>query len=218
MINHVSFDFDGVIIDSLECMEYAWSHSCSILDIDKRFSEYIPFIGIPFDKILEMLSIAQEKRGILTKSYNILASSRCDLIHIYPNIKDVLNYLQEAGVVTTLVTSKSKKRTFELLRHFGLDTFESVVTPNDVELGRGKPSPDPLILACKEVNKCPASTVYIGDMKSDYDCATSAGASFCYASWGYGNQSWLPRNVVSLSSPYDLRQYFQKILQQTLDQ
>ena len=57
MKNSVFFDFDGVLIDSLPCMEFAWYHVQSEFDIENTFHEYQRYIGIPFFEILTLLSI-----------------------------------------------------------------------------------------------------------------------------------------------------------------
>jgi len=211
MIKHVSFDFDGVVIDSLECMEFAWNHSCAILEINKQFSEYIPHIGIPFEEILQKLDIPSSSASILTRSYSVLSSSRIDLVQVYPGIQDALNFIKLRGIKLSLVTSKSRKRTLELLKNLDLELFDTVVTPDDVSPGKGKPCPDPLILACSTVNETTDTTIYIGDMKTDYLCAKSAGSMFCYASWGYGEKFWNPPDCMSLSSPLDLPAFLAKI-------
>lgn len=211
MIKHVSFDFDGVVIDSLECMEFAWEHSCNILEINRRFSEYIIHIGIPFEQILQKLDIPPSSAFLLTCLYSVLSSARIDLIRIYPGVKDAINGMKLKGIRLSLVTSKSRKRTLELLSKLDLELFDTVVTPDDVPLGKGKPCPDPLILACSNVNEAADTTIYIGDMKTDYLCAKSAGSLFCYASWGYGERFWNPPDSMSLSSPLDLPAFLDKI-------
>lgn len=127
-------------------------------------------------------------------------------------MKEILRNLKNKNVAISLVTSKSRSRTYELLDKLDLKLFDSVVTPDDVEPGRGKPCPDPLILACKQVDRTPSTTVYIGDMESDFHCADSAGSLFCYASWGYGDKFWKPPNSLCLSSPNDLTSYLIKVI------
>ena len=45
MIKLIIFDFDGVLIDSIHNMEYAWQLSCKKCDIKVHFSKYKKFIG-----------------------------------------------------------------------------------------------------------------------------------------------------------------------------
>ena len=55
MKNTVLFDFDGVLIDSLPCMEFAWQHVQSEFNIKNDFREYHNHIGIPFFEILNSI-------------------------------------------------------------------------------------------------------------------------------------------------------------------
>ena len=54
---------------------------------------------------------------------------------------------------------------------------------------RGKPHPDPLLLANKLLRIAPSNSVYLGDMESDLVAAVSAGWKFMHAGWGYGEIS-----------------------------
>lgn len=52
---------------------------------------------------------------------------------------------------------------------------------------RHKPQPDPILRALELLGVEPSAAVwYVGDDEADYRAATAAGASFAWASWGYG--------------------------------
>ena len=59
-IRSVLFDFDGVLIDSLPCMEVAWQSVMQTFPITTTFQAYTSHIGRPFLSILSLLNIPKE--------------------------------------------------------------------------------------------------------------------------------------------------------------
>ena len=61
-----------------------------------------------------------------------------------------------------------------------------MICPEDVS--RGKPNPDPLLKVNKVFDLRPnqISSLYVGDMFSDYQASISANWHFVHAAWGYG--------------------------------
>jgi HAD superfamily hydrolase (TIGR01509 family) len=103
------------------------------------------------------------------------------------NALNGLKSLSDKGVKLSVVTSKSPVRTSAILSNLFSDiVFDAVITPEQVSEGRGKPSPDPLLLACIKVGVEPSASVYIGDMEVDRLAAKAAGMNFIHANWGYG--------------------------------
>ena len=49
----------------------------------------------------------------------------------------------------------------------------------------GKPNPDQLLLACKQLNVAAANCVYVGDARSDIVAGRSAGMATIAATYGY---------------------------------
>ena len=82
-----------------------------------------------------------------------------------------------------IVTSKPKERTDLILNR--LPFFDFVSCPS--ESLNGKPSPDQMLYTLKKLRLNPDEVVYVGDMKTDYDCADAAGVKFVHAKYGYGD-------------------------------
>jgi phosphoglycolate phosphatase-like HAD superfamily hydrolase len=78
--------------------------------------------------------------------------------------------------------------------------FSTVRTPSGG--GRGKPAPDPILLALTDLGVDPADAVYVGDMPVDQEAAHRAGVPYVHAGWGYGCPG-APSAVVA-ESPKDL--------------
>ena len=87
--------------------------------------------------------------------------------------------------------------------------FASIITPESVREGRGKPYADQLLKSCLESGSNPSNTLYVGDMEVDYHCAKNSSVEFAHALWGYGSHQKYQR-YLSFSSPKDLTDYFFK--------
>ncbi len=187
-IEHIAFDLDGVLIDSLALMSEAWEHAMSELQLIYSFSEYKKRVGMPFYEILKAMGVDSKYFNKIEDVYNKFAINNSDKICEYPAVKSGLIKLKKAGVKLSVVTSKNKQRTEEIINKlFDGVEFDVVVTPDDTPSGRGKPNPDPILYACIQLGVDPNNSLYIGDMDVDREASKRAGTHFVYANWGYGD-------------------------------
>lgn len=112
---------------------------------------------------------------------------------------EILHVFVAFGWRLGVVTSKPLERAAPLLTNLGCP-FSTVRTPNGG--GRGKPAPDPVLLALADLGVDPADAVYVGDMAVDQEAARRAGVPYVHAGWGYGCPG-SPSPVVA-ESPKDL--------------
>lgn len=187
-VQHLSFDLDGVLIDSLPVMELAWRGVQKETGINIPFSLYKQYIGFPFLDILDLIGVPPSLQHDVKNIYNNLSMQNHDKIKIYPGILQSLQKAKQYGFDISIVTSKTRERTEDIINNQlkGIE-FDAIVTCDDVENKRGKPHPDSLLKACIEVEKDPIYSVYIGDMDSDRETALRAGVHFIHAAWGIGN-------------------------------
>jgi HAD superfamily hydrolase (TIGR01549 family) len=187
-IQHVSFDLDGVLIDSLPLMKKAWNHSMSLLGLEYLFDDYVKGVGMPFYNILEQMGIPDKYHKQIFELYNQYSVDNLEEISVTPGAVDQLKRLHGLGVKVSVVTSKNKARTECIIDQLiGREFIDFVVSPEDIPSGRGKPNPDPILLACTSLGADPYNTIYVGDMSVDKEAASRAGTHFVYANWGYGD-------------------------------
>jgi CMP-N-acetylneuraminic acid synthetase/phosphoglycolate phosphatase-like HAD superfamily hydrolase len=187
-INHIIFDLDGVLINSLDVMKNSWSVVVEKFNLDIPFSEYQKHIGKPFFDILNELRIDLTLAQDIQSLYDEISTIHMNEIVVYSGVIESLVKLSKIGYKISVVTSKSKDRTSALIKLLFSDRviFDSVVSPEDIPSGRGKPSPDGILLASILTGIDPSNAIYIGDMQVDSDAAIRAGVQFIYAGWGYG--------------------------------
>ena len=187
-INHVCFDLDGCLIDSLVVMEKSWEVAMENVGLTIEFQRYKEHVGKPFKSILKELEIDDKHFKDIERAYSKTSSDNVNDIVVYDGVIQCLEKLQDAGVRISIATSKPRKRTLDLLdKLFEGVIFDSVVTPDDVT--SGKPFPDQLLKCCTDVGSEPQRSLYVGDMSVDAEAAKRAGFRFIAAAWGYGTLS-----------------------------
>jgi phosphoglycolate phosphatase len=82
------------------------------------------------------------------------------------------------------MTNKSRRFSEPLLTRFeSFATCATLVCPDDV--GKGKPDPAGLLLACSQLNLPPHDVLYVGDHPRDIEAARNAGMPAVAIEWGY---------------------------------
>ena len=178
----VAFDLDGVITNSIECMQKAWDKTSHTFSLNIPFEYYKHHIGKPFPAILNLLGISNNHSAIQSE-YISNCSIYSDLISVYPTIQCVLSTLASTSYIA-IVTSKPRSRTHFLLEHLKIDV-DIVLCPEDVSFG--KPHPESLNFLNSYFDISPTRSIFVGDMISDYECAMAAGWAFVFAKYGFGD-------------------------------
>lgn len=185
---NIVFDLDGVLINSLDNMEYAWQKVCLSHSLEIPFRDYKKYIGIPFFDILEKLNINKLLFNDIKREYNDYSLNNLSLIKLYDNIEIFLESIFHHHKIH-IATSKSYSRTIRILNHFNIKKyFINIVTPEILGEGKGKPDPESLFYISKKENVSSKDLIYIGDTIYDWKCAKSANSEFIFANWGYGKK------------------------------
>ncbi|MFF4173015.1 HAD family hydrolase [Streptomyces sp. NPDC001744] len=195
--NALFLDLDGVLLDTRPVMERAWHQVLTEHGLDVPFEEYERHLGRPFADIVERLGLTESER--LHRTYEAASIAATHLAREFDGAAEVLHAFVAAGWLLGIVTSKPLERAAPLLTNLGCP-FSTVRTPNGS--GRGKPAPDPVLLALTDLGVDPADAVYVGDMAVDQEAARRAGVPYVHAGWGYGCPD-APSPVVA-ESPKDL--------------
>ena len=194
MYNYIIFDIDGTILDT----EIAVLSSLQKLvseELNKEYSfEELRFaLGIPGEVALNKLGITNILES--NKKWNIYLKEYFHHVKIFDDIKETIVELNEMGVSTGIVTSKTKEEYLNDFVPFGLSNyFKLVVCADDTE--KHKPNPEPLLkfIELSEVDN--SKTIYIGDTKYDRDCAFGAGIDFALALWGAKSSNGINANYI----------------------
>lgn len=157
------FDFDGVLVKSMEDHYEGWRRALSEYGIDMSPEELYMLEGQGVKAVASQL----------TRKYNLPVEKTPEIIRkkqayydqikkieFYPNLLDVLNWAKEKELKMAVVTGGNRARVTETLESFGLiDYFQALVTSNDVQ--ETKPSPQPYLKAAELLHCEPDQCVVI---------------------------------------------------------
>lgn len=103
---------------------------------------------------------------------------------LYPGIDHLLGRLEEAEIKWGIVTNKPEKYTLKLLTKLDLlKRCGSLVCPDHVSFT--KPHPEPILLACEQLDVSTERVVYLGDHIRDIQSAKNADVIAVAAAYGY---------------------------------
>ncbi|MEO8937153.1 MAG: HAD-IA family hydrolase, partial [Burkholderiaceae bacterium] len=103
---------------------------------------------------------------------------------VYPQVREGLAAMREAGLAVACVTNKPRELVGPLFEKLGIaDLFDCIVGGGDTDMK--KPHPAPLLFACKAMGVAPGECVMIGDSKNDALAAAAAGATSLTVPYGY---------------------------------
>lgn len=128
---------------------------------------------------LEFLALYQQQCAVYSKLYDGMAS--------------LLTDLEKSSIRWGIVTNKPVRFAEPIMERLALDTRASVlVCPEHVT--HCKPSPEPLLLACKMLAIAPETAIYIGDDQRDIESGNAAGCKTIAVTYGYIHPDDNPHN------------------------
>lgn len=199
--NTVIFDLDGVLIDSKENMRVSWEHVREKLNVKQKFNDYFKHIGLPFDKILKNIGIKKNTYKI-TKLYKNQSIASLDKLKVIPGVIQTIKKLNKKKVKVAIVTSKDTKRTKLIVKKLKIPITVLISPSKNL---RGKPYPDQLNLALKNLKSDKKKACYIGDMNVDYKAAKNSKISFVFAKYGY--QKLKNKFKITIKKPKEILEF-----------
>lgn len=194
MYNYIIFDIDGTILDT-ETAVLSSLQKLLFEELNRNFSfEDLRFaLGIPGEVTLNKLGITNLLES--NEKWNRYFKEYFHSVKVFDYIKDTLIKLKEMGVLTGIVTSKTKEEFINDFVPFGLTNyFELIVCADDTE--KHKPNPDPILKFIELSGSDKSKTIYVGDTKYDMECAVSAGIDFALALWGAKSSTGINANYI----------------------
>jgi len=167
-------DVDGTLLDTVYLHVMAWweafrdaGHRVSCVDVHRA-------IGLPSADLVAALLGGPDEAVVAghDERWKPLRE-RCDPFHRVP---DLLRLVASRGVRVVYCTSGSPEDVADFREKIGVDDVVAAAVGTD-EVERGKPAPDIVQLALREVGVAPRDAVMVGDTTYDVRAARAAGVA-----------------------------------------
>lgn len=198
----VLFDLDGTLLDSIDLIVASWDHTVAVHGLSPPPELDIrQCIGRSLDDLFGALGLHEGTAAAAIRTYREHNLAHHDAgTAPYPGAAELVRALRSLGRPIAIVTGKRRVGAFRGLERLGLrDAFDVVIGADDT--ARGKPHPDPALLACERLRVAPESAWFVGDSVQDLRCARAAGTGSIAVTWGAMGEASLraeaPDHVVS---------------------
>jgi phosphoglycolate phosphatase-like HAD superfamily hydrolase len=195
-IKHICFDLDGTLVKSDKTIYKATLKTLEHLNIKGEMAEdkFIEMIGMHFVDIFKNFNLDvpdfQEFIGIYKKLY----FDFIDESIVYPAVEDTLSFLKNGGELKiSLLTTKGQDQAEKIIDHFKFSKHFDFIMGRREGIAH-KPSAEPLLFICEELEVDAKNTMIVGDTELDILCGKNAGAITCGVSYGYRTRESIKEN------------------------
>jgi phosphoglycolate phosphatase len=191
-IKLIIFDLDGTLINSIEDITNALNYAFEPFGVNHLTTDEVTtLIG---EGPLKLVQDALTKRNLLldanvlvTRFIGYYASHPVDRTVLYPGTREMLEMLKDLKMA--IVTNKTEKLSFDILKKFDLDKYFDMVVAVDT-IAERKPSPGPVIHVLLALNVAPEDTVIVGDSEIDIQTGKASFVRTVAITHGYGRNGF----------------------------
>lgn len=208
MVKAVIFDMDGVLVDSMPYHADAWIIVFAEAGIYIKRQDVYEVEGSNHEGIIRLIfkkagrtPAPEDFEELSLKKREVFA--RINNVEVFEGIHDCLDFLKNRCSLG-VVSGSDKGVVMELIERFFPDTFEAIVTGNDVK--EGKPSPEPYLKAVEMLGIRKDECIVIENAPLGVESAKRAGL-YCVAIPTYVEKERLKNADVVLESHAALKDY-----------
>lgn len=206
-IKHFCFDLDGTLINSNKTIYKTTLKTLEELNIGNNLPEdqFNNMIGMHFVDIFLQFNVQVPEFEHFIKIYKKLYFDFISDSTLYEGIQEVLDFLQKNNFKISLLTTKGQDQAEKIIDHFRLKNYFDEIMGRRNGMAH-KPSPEPLLSICKNLNIPANKTMMVGDTELDIQCGKNSGAKTCAVAYGYRTKSQLKKESPDfiITQPLDL--------------
>jgi phosphoglycolate phosphatase len=188
-VNHVVFDFDGTLVDSLPGIALSLRAALEQYAEVETVPDLRPFIGPPIGRMIQALwphLPAEVYERVLREFCLHYDTQGCLLSVPYPGVDTTLSRLHRNGLTLYVVTNKRLAPTETVVRALGWNVlFAELVTP-DGQTPRYPSKTEACWAFAQRRGLQGPACVMVGDSADDLVAAARCGFTFVHAAYGYG--------------------------------
>ena len=180
-ITTVLFDMDGVLFDSMPHHARAWSQVMQEEGYDFSPLEVYLNEGRTGSDTITTTSLAQRGTVPTKDEIDRICKAKCDLFATYPETLpmqgaiELVNKVKTCGLTPMIVTGSGTPTLLQriAINYKGLFAPEHIITSFNVK--RGKPHPDPYLLALEKGNFKPEEVIVVENAPLGVQAGVAAG-------------------------------------------
>ncbi|HET6440532.1 MAG TPA: HAD-IA family hydrolase [Anaeromyxobacter sp.] len=180
----ILFDMDGTLVDTVPFILACVRHTFEGYGGGPTDAEWTAGIGTPLSEQLAQFTRRPEDVPVLVARYRLFWNEHHDArTRCFPGALETVSALAAGGHPLAVVTAKTERGAMRTLEHTGLARHLRAVVGSD-SCARGKPHPEPVLVALGRLGVGPAQAVLLGDSIHDILSARAAGVLALGAGWG----------------------------------
>lgn len=184
----IIFDLDGTLIDSAPdihaiSVTVMQAEGMPTLSLEQVRGFIGNGVGVLISRCIAAAGVSEtpELHKRMCDHVHALYPEQTDLTVMYPNVREILQDLRDAGHRIGLCTNKPEEATRAVLDHFNLTALFDAIACGDGPYPR-KPDPAPLLHVTKALD---SQAIYVGDSEVDAQTAQGARMPFLLFTEGY---------------------------------
>ncbi|MGO1296066.1 MAG: phosphoglycolate phosphatase [Vibrio sp.] len=196
-IKLIAFDLDGTLLDSVPDLAVAADQTVQALGFASVAEEQVrDYVGNGADLLIgrslsQSMQVSPELSPELLKQARVLFDDKYGQTghknsHLYPNVRETLHALHQAGYILAIVTNKPSQFVPDILAQHDIDGFFSEVLGGDAFTEK-KPNPMPLNYLLDKYQVTAQQMLMVGDSKNDILAAKNAGCTSLGLTYGYNH-------------------------------
>lgn len=191
----ILIDLDGTLVDSVPDLAYCVDEMMLALGRAPHGEAKVRhWVGNGVERLVKRALLdaldgeptAEELQQALPLYMDLYRVNTSGRSHLYPGVREALDFLRQEGYALGCVTNKSAEFTEPLLQDKGVYDYFGLIVSGDT-LPVKKPDPAPLLYAAKFFGVAPEEALMVGDSISDVQAARAAGFQIVCMSYGYNH-------------------------------
>ncbi|WP_019341694.1 N-acetylmuramic acid 6-phosphate phosphatase MupP [Stutzerimonas stutzeri] len=103
---------------------------------------------------------------------------------LYDGMAELLCEIEQADLIWGVVTNKPVRFAEPIMQQLGLASRSAVLVCPD-HVSKSKPDPEPMLLACSQLDLDPSTVLFVGDDLRDIESGRAAGSRTAAVRYGY---------------------------------
>jgi len=191
-LTHFCFDLDGTLVDSNKTIYEAAAFALQQLNIKFDVNENLFALKIG-QHFVDIFSAFKIDVPDFEKFITIYKENYFEQMHystLYGGVEETLAALKNKNIKISLLTTKVQDQADKILEYFNLTKYFDLVMGRRDGIAH-KPSPEPLLKICSDLNVEVKNTLMVGDTELDIKCGKNAGSFTCGVLYGYRTKELL---------------------------